>query len=391
MKSSVFSLLLFISIFGVLNFSCKEKKPRFTVHGIIQNADSSILYLEKRSLAETFVIDSVRLDKKGSYIFKEDVADFPEFYSLRLNNQLINFAIDSSENLTINASASTFNKDYSIEGSESSSKIKVITLNRDRLSDSLNALKTKLDSKLIDQNTYADQLSLAVDNYKKATEDIILADTKSMAAYYGLFQQVNDLLIFNPYNKKDLRIFQAVATNWKYSRAEAERTKQLETFTLTALAELYNAEKKDKMFDSLKNKNIRKKPSELYDISLPDIHNQNRTLHSLYGKVIILNFTVYQSQNSPARNIQINSVYEKYKGKLEVYQVSFDDDAHIWKNVAVNLPWICVRESRSTQSDLVPRFNIQSLPTTYLLKSDGEIVKRLSPSDNLEAEVKKIL
>lgn len=391
MKSSVFSLLLFISIFGVLNFSCKEKKPRFTVHGIIQNADSNILYLEKRSLAETFVIDSVRLDKKGSYIFKEDVADFPEFYSLRLNNQLINFAIDSSENLTINASASTFNKDYSIEGSESSSKIKVITLNRDRLSDSLNALKTKLDSKLIDQNTYADQLSLAVDNYKKATEDIILADTKSMAAYYGLFQQVNDLLIFNPYNKKDLRIFQAVATNWKYSRAEAERTKQLETFTLTALAELYNAEKKDKMFDSLKNKNIRKKPSELYDISLPDIHNQNRTLHSLYGKVIILDFTVYQSQNSPARNIQINSVYEKYKGKLEVYQVSFDDDAHIWKNVAVNLPWICVRESRSTQSDLIPRFNIQSLPTTYLLKNDGEIVKRLSPSDNLEAEVKKIL
>lgn len=391
MKSSVFSLLLFISIFGVLNFSCKEKKPRFTVHGIIQNADSSILYLEKRSLAETFVIDSVRLDKKGSYIFKEDVADFPEFYSLRLNNRLINFAIDSSENLTINASASTFNKDYSIEGSESSSKIKVITLNRDRLSDSLNALKTKLDSKLIDQNTYADQLSLAVDNYKKATEDIILADTKSMAAYYGLFQQVNDLLIFDPYNKKDLRIFQAVATNWKYSRAEAERTKQLETFTLTALAELYNAEKKDKMFDSLKNQNIRKKPSELYDISLPDIHNQNRTLHSLYGKVIILDFTVYQSQNSPARNIQINSVYEKYKGKLEVYQVSFDDDAHIWKNVAVNLPWICVRESRSTQSDLIPRFNIQSLPTTYLLKNDGEIVKRLSPSDNLEAEVKKIL
>lgn len=391
MRSSVFSLLLFISIFGVLNFSCKEKKPRFTVHGIIQNADSSILYLEKRSLTETFVIDSVQLDKKGSYIFKEDVADFPEFYSLRLNNQLINLAIDSSENLTINASASTFNKDYSIEGSESSSKIKVITLHRDQLSDSLNALKTKLDSKLIDQNTYADQLSLAVDNYKKATEDIILADTKSMAAYYGLFQQVNDLLIFDPYNKKDLRIFQAVATNWKYSRAEAERTKQLETFTLTALAELYNAEKKDKMFDSLKNKNIRKKPSELYDISLPDIHNQNRTLHSLYGKVIILDFTVYQSQNSPARNIQINSVYEKYKGKLEVYQVSFDDDAHIWKNVAVNLPWICVRESRSTQSDLIPRFNIQSLPTTYLLKSDGEIVKRLSPSDNLEAEVKKIL
>lgn len=391
MRSSVFSLLLFISIFGVLNFSCKEKKPRFTVHGIIQNADSSFLYLEKRSLTETFIIDSVLLDKKGSYIFKEDVADFPEFYSLKLNNRLINFAIDSSENLTINASASTFNKDYSIEGSESSSKIKVITLNRDRLSDSLNALKTKLDSKLIDQNTYADQLSLAVDNYKKATEDIILADTKSMAAYYGLFQQVNDLLIFDPYNKKDLRIFQAVATNWKYSRAEAERTKQLETFTLTALAELYNAEKKDKMFDSLKNKNIRKKPSELYDISLPDIHNQNRTLHSLYGKVIILDFTVYQSQNSPARNIQINSVYEKYKGKLEVYQVSFDDDAHIWKNVAVNLPWICVRESRSTQSDLIPRFNIQSLPTTYLLKNDGEIVKRLSPSDNLEAEVKKIL
>lgn len=391
MKSSVLSQLLISFFIGVIILSCNEKKAQFTVQGKIFEADSALLYLEKRALTETFILDSVRLDKNGDYKFKETIGNSPEFYSLRLNNQLINFAVDSVQTISINTSAKTFARNYTVEGSESSAKMQEITLNQYNLSDSLYQAKNEFENKLIDRDTYLAKLALAINNYKQNTEKIILDDTKSMAAYYGLFQRVNNLLIFDPYQKKDLRLFQTVATAWKYYRADEERTKQLETFTLNALAQIHNTENKAKLIDSLNNKTTKINTEDYYNITLPDLHNKNKSLRSMIGKAVILDFTVYQSQNSSARNMLINSVYEKHKGKLDVYQVSFDADDHIWRNVAVNLPWTCVREAKSTKSDLITRFNIRSLPTIYLLNNKGEIVMRLSDLENLDTEVKKIL
>jgi len=107
--------------------------------------------------------------------------------------------------------------------------------------------------------------------------------------------------------------------------------------------------------------------------------------------VVIVDFTAYQTEFSPAHNIQINEVYSKYKGAIEVYQVSFDTDIHAWKNAATNLPWICVRDDKYINSPLLSRYNVQGFPTTYIMNKNGEIVKRMTASDNLAAEVQKLL
>ena len=390
MKTFLFSKLSIITLAVISFASCQNKGPHFTVEGKIANADTTMLYLERRSLNETTTIDSVKLDADGSFKFKEPALGYPEFYLLRMDKQSINLAIDSIETITVHASKPTFASEYTIEGSEGSVKIKDIVFAQNKLSRTVSDLRKQFESKEISQDQYVAEIQKALDEYKTKAKDLILSDSKSLASYFALFQKVDGYLIFDPYDKNDLVAFRAVATVWDLYKSKSPRAEHLKTFTLTTLAELKQMASQEETMKKLENTEATDH-SVFYNITLPDINNKDVSLSSLKGKVVILDFTAYQTDFSPAHNILINNVYSKNKGNVEVYQVSFDTDIHAWKNAATNLPWICVRDSKLLRSEWLAKFNIQGFPTTYLLNKNGEIVKRILSTDNLASEVQKLL
>jgi peroxiredoxin len=391
MKTSLSSKITILAIASFVLFaSCKDKKPQFTIEGKISNADTTILYLEKRSLTETTIIDSVKLDKDGNFKFTEANVGYPEFYLLKLNGQTINLAVDSIETITVNAPKETFAMDYTVDGSNGSAKIKDIVLAQNKLSQTFSGLKKKFESKEISQDEYVTAVQNGVNEYKTKAKDLIYSDYKSLAAYFALFQKVDNYLIFDPYNKKDIAAFQAVATVWDTQYPASPRTANLKNFTLSALVEIRKVANQEKAISRIATSEITDH-STYYDITLPDMHNKKISLSSLRGKVVILDFTAYQTDFSPAHNIQINKAYEKHKGNVEVYQISFDTDVHVWQNSAVNLPWICVREDRSLASNLLAKYNVQGFPTTFIVNKKGEIVKRVLSTDDLSSEVQKLL
>ena len=74
-------------------------------------------------------VDGLRkLTAAGKFSFTKPRPAFPDFYRLRLNNQLINFSVDSTETISFVADAGTFATSYSVEGSENCKAIKNITL-----------------------------------------------------------------------------------------------------------------------------------------------------------------------------------------------------------------------------------------------------------------------
>jgi len=389
------SFLLKFTILAIANIvlitSCKDNKPQFTIEGKISDADTTMLYLEKRSLTETTVIDSVRLDKEGDFKFEQPSLEYAEFYLLKLNGQTINLGIDSTETITVNAPKATFAIDYTVEGSNSSAKIKEIVLAQNRLSQNFTGLKKKFDNKEISQEEYISSVQDAVNEYKAKARDLIYSsDRNSLAAYFALFQKVDNYLIFDPYDKKDLAAFQSVATVWDQFKSKSPRAAHLKDFTLQTLAEVRQMANQEATIKKLETKELTDH-SEYYNISLPDIQNKNISLSSLRGKVIILDFTVYQTEFSPAHNVLINNVYSKFKDKVEIYQVSFDSDVHVWQNNVINLPWTCVRDEKSLGSNLIQKFNLERFPTTYLINQKGEIAKRISDKEDLAAEVQKLL
>lgn len=380
------NLLAIFILFALV--SCSAKGPKFVIDGKISDlADTTMLYLEKRELSQTTLLDSVKPGTKGEFKFKGASAPYPEFYVLRLNGQVINLVIDSTETIKVNASAKTFGTEYNVEGSESNLQLKAITLAQYKASQALDELQQKYTNKEVNQQEYFDQIQLIASDYKNAAVKIIFADTKNPASYFALFQKVKGYLFFDPYDKSDYKPFAAVATAWDLNYADSPRAKHLHDYTLNAIKVRRQSEKQP--FDLNSANEI--DAAKYYNIELPDVNGTPISLISLKGKIVLLDFTAYQSEKSPEHNIVLNRLYNKFKPDLEIYQVSFDTDIHFWKNSASNIPWIAVHESKSLNSELITKFNIQALPSLLLVNRNGEIVKRLLPGENIETEIQKLL
>lgn len=385
-----FIKIILIAIATITLFSCGEKKTQFTVTGAINNADTLMLYLERRELAKNVVLDSVRLDSEGKFSFEQDATEYPEFYIIRLDNQTINFAIDSTETITINADKKTFATNYQIEGSYSSSRIKDALLMLVDLRSNIDKLKKAHANNTINDQVLLDSISQIIDQYREKASNMILDDYKSPAAYYLLLQRLDNMLILNPLDKKDLNLYRAVATVWDTYYPNSPRTAQLKEYTLQAISSLKAQESQEDLVNMLLQGGDAE-DKDFFTITLPNVTGKEVSTKSLRGKTVILDFTAYGAEYSVAHNIRLNKVYEKHKSNLEIYQVSFDGDKHAWQNAATNLPWICVRDQQSLNSKLMSKFNITTLPTTYILNKEGQVIKKVALDENLEKEVAKIL
>ena len=73
-----------------------------------------------------------------------------------------------------------------------------------------------------------------------------------------------------------------------------------------------------------------------------------RKLTDLKGKVVLLDFSVFQSPAGSPHNLMLRELYNEYaKQGLEIYQVSLDADEHYWKTAAQPSLGLCTRWKRS--------------------------------------------
>ena len=106
--------------------SCGEKK--FHVEGHITNAKDSVLYFENMGLAGPEVLDSVKLGDDGVFSFAGVQQEAPEFYRLRIHDQIISLSVDSTETITVKAQYPQMASQYEVSGSDNCAKIKELAL-----------------------------------------------------------------------------------------------------------------------------------------------------------------------------------------------------------------------------------------------------------------------
>ena len=64
------------------------------------------------------------------------------------------------------------------------------------------------------------------------------------------------------------------------------------------------------------------KEADIIDIKLKDLKGNVRTLTELKGKVVLIDFTVYNNAMSAAHNLALRELYGKYQAQgLEIYQI----------------------------------------------------------------------
>ncbi|MBQ0023289.1 MAG: AhpC/TSA family protein [Prevotellaceae bacterium] len=381
-------ILPLIALFAFVLASC-DNKPKFHVEGNITEAADSMLYLEQATLDGIQKIDSVKLGTDGSFSFKAAApVGCPEFYDLRVGNHVINFSVDSTETITFVAKLPVMESDYTVEGSENSSKIKEISLMQQSVQAKLIAIEK---SENLLPGDLIDSLNNVVDEYKERIKrDYIFQEPKSAYAYYAVCQSLTDLrgtfMLFNPVsNRDDVKCYATVATAWDGFYPDAPRTQQLCNMAIKGMDNTATPQQKVVQVDESKISE-----SGIIDITLPDVNSKLHSIRDLKGKVVLLDFTIYGAKESLERTRMLRSLYERYHAQgFEIYQISLDDDVHFWKYSCENLPWICVHETDGTATNV---YGIVNIPTFFLVNRSNEIVVRSDfMTGSLEDELLKLL
>ena len=377
-----------LTVLGLCMFflSACNNSSDFTVKGVVAGADGQLMYLENVGISNVVTLDSIKLAPGEKFKFTEKRPEYPDFYRLRLNNQLINFAVDSTETISFVADAGTFATSYSVEGSENSKAIKAITLAQLDANQAISRLRKEYEDKMISDTTYRMKVLAAADAYKEVARKYIYSAPMSTAAYFALFQQIDGLLFFDLYDRKDVKAYGAVATSYNHTYPESPRSKHLYNLTLQSMKVLRAQRPVD-------YSNVETKEISFLDIELPDVRGEVVKLSTVApGKVVLINFTAYQTEWSPALNMALGELYTKYHDQeLEIYQVSLDSDFHFWRNGASNLPWVTVHDPQSVYSQVAGLYNVKQLPALFILDRKGNLVKRVEDVKKLEADVKAVL
>ena len=348
-----------------------------------------MLYFEASALEGIVALDSVKLGGSGSFSFEQRQPESPEYYRLRVEDKVINLSIDSTETVTVKAPFVDFATKYEVSGSANCSMIKELTLLQVGLQQAANALAADVRANKLTPTSYEDSLLKLVNNYKDEVKmKYIYAQPAMSAAYFALFQKLNGYMLFDPLNSKDdVRCFAAVATSLYNRYPHATRSKNLYNIVIKGMK---NTRKPKE--ETLEIAADQIETTGLIDISLRDIQANVRKLSELKGKVVLLDFTIYQSAVSASHNYLLRDLYDKYASRgLEIYQVSLDADEHFWKTTAANLPWVCVRDAEGIYSSVAVTYAVQAVPTIFLINRSNELSARSETIKDLEAAVKALL
>ena len=383
------TMLLAAAVTMLLAASCG--KSSFKVEGSITEAADSMLYLENLALDGPQVVDSARLGADGTFtLTSEAPQDAPEFYRLRIDRQIINFCVDSTQVVKVGASYPTMASNYTIEGGTDNQKIKELSLMQMGLQATANQILRAPD---LGAKAVEDSIKNTVEAYKKnVLNNYIYKEPMKAYAYFALFQGIAVgnayMMVFDPRRDiDDVKPFSAVATSWDTYHPNSLRCQNLHNIAMEAMKtkRIFKAESEGIVVDADKVSE-----ANLIDITLADNKGTKRSLTDLKGKVVLLDFHLFSAEGSQARILALREIYNKYHERgLEIYQVSLDDNDHFWKTQTAALPWISVRDDRGASN--VYLYQASTLPVDYIIDRDNQVVMGPQQIKDLAADIAKYL
>lgn len=374
--------------FGLLLFllAACSSTPTFNVEGAVAHADGKVLFFERLGLNTIEVLDSAKLNASGHFRFRPPLEEAPAFYRLRIDKRYIYLASDSARTVTVHADATRFGHDYSMDGSNACGTIQTLSTLQGETLHHIDSLRGLYRDGHIDAASYQQSVSDLIDAHRDIAKGIIFEDPMSPAAYFALFQRFYDYQLFDPYHEADNKCYAAVATSWKTHFPTSERARHLENMTLQAMKQIRQARRVREI--PVKETDL----ADFFEINLPTVTQKRVKLSAFRGQVILLDFTVYQSEFAPDRNLYFRELYNRFADQgFTIYQVAFDPNEHFWKTSAANLPWTCVREAEGALSELLTTYNITQLPTYFLIDRAGSIVARDVQVKDLIKEINALL
>ncbi len=337
MKQSHIFLLAFAAFVAV---SCTHKTE---ISGTLPEEAGQTIYLDQMGAQRTSTLDSLTIKKDGTYCFRFEPQDLPELYAVRTQRH----------------------KDYVVI-------------------DSLGVNQAETEQIALFRTSLKQQ---SLEEHKSAAREYILRNPRTLAAYFALLQQKDGIFIFNPYDKADRQCYAAVATAWNVFYPNLARTKVLYNLVNGIIQEERQLAQNAYLQEVIANAE-----NAFLEITLPNENGVEKSLSAYRGKVILLDFSAAEMEQSQAYIFELRELYDKYHARgLEIYQVSADTNPIAWERTAENLPWTTVRSQYGAYASCFQLYNVQRIPTLFLFNRKGEVIARNLSFDELPAAIEKCL
>ena len=345
--------------------SCKDKNT-FTIEGKIEHPAQQKVYLLEADSTNLHVIDSAILSEQNQFVFKKP-APFANLYKIKNGDQEFDFIAENGTDIEFKTDLADPNHNYTTSGSEDSEKIREYN----RISNVYTAKNSKLASE------YEEAAAAKGANQDSVLKKYLPSFEQNMASLS------NEILKFVDANKNSLASFYAAMSldQMKYEKELVQYADQLKG--------KFKGNQAVNQF--VKHMELVKPVSvghQAPDFSIPGIDGKPVKLADYKGKYVMLDFWASWCVPCRKENPNVVKLYQQYHSKgLNIVGVSLDEDKSVWQKAITDdgLSWAHGSELQNFNSPAVQRYQVQAIPSNFILDPSGKIIAKNITGNDLSA------
>ncbi len=367
------------------------KRSNVSIQGTFTGTEYDKVIVSEITTRKNTIIDTVDIKNNKEFNYSGNITE-PMFVSMKSSGgDVINLLVNPEENLKFSV-GNNFITTFDVQGSKDSELMVEAAQNLYKTEYSIDSLQA-----IFAKESLAGTLS---SERKKEMDKIYMSLFAKQRSYSRRFLNENHnslasiFVIYQKYSRdkryilnrsNDLPFIKMVVDSLSAKYPKNRRVAVLKK-DYSEMESTYNASVVADYMSSTE--------SSLPDLKLPDVKGDSISLNSVNSKLKMLYFWSASNKNCVLFNNTLKSIYKKYKNRgFEIYAVSLDADNEGWKKLVKfdQLNWINVNDANFPNSLQTRIWNIQQVPSYFLINNKNEIVGKNLTMKKLEIRIENQL
>jgi peroxiredoxin len=361
--------------------SCESGPAKRAITLSVEGAGGKTVYFDRFENNLPYHVDSVKLDAQGKGVLK--TIGLPlDFYRIGLDNEQLIVALDSAEELSIEAKVGSLAQPIKASGSVHTDALLKFYSDARAYDAQREALRAKISATPGDTASikafnainaaFHEQCKQFVLEHSNTPASLTAVNKLSMQDEFELFKKV----------RNDLRPVMGRSSFFAMFRDQVDRIEQQEI-------QMKMQEEEMKRLS-----NLLPIGSEAPEIRQDKPEGGSFALSDLRGKIVLIDFWASWCRPCRMENPNVKRVYDRFNKKgFEILGVSLDRDHAAWVKAIQDdgLPWKHVSDLGFWNNAAAQEYGVTGIPYTVLVDREGKILDKGLRGEQLEQKLAELL